>query len=449
MEASYHRHDISDKVWSLLKPHLPGQRGQWGGIAQDNRRFINAVFWVLRTGAPWRDLPPDYGKWGSVHQRFIRWRRKGVWEKLLEILIDEPDYEWLMKALLRQGGKEGYIMAVYKEEKTGTWRVIYRYTDWTGERKQTQKRGFKTKRDAQAWEREQQNKSTSNLDMTFASFVEQYTADMKTRLKENTWATKEHMYHYHLHVVYIPVVEKQILWSKRCKDKSLVGTVKETITQVSSSKKWKSLPAVDEQGRPILQKNGKPVLRKSYSVLQDDFFNAMRAAGYTDVERGERGSSEEHLTVTQFKMGREQERLAALENQVEAKEKILQKVEQKIEVKKGTVATFAEIDNMGRKTLMGKVEFSQQEAENLKQLAKKGIAADTTIKDLQRDLKSARRDAQIWKRRYEELKEQVKDFLTAVRKAPERVMSFISIVLHAEQTEPPKVQRHRKSAVER
>ena len=96
MEASYHRHDINDKVWALIEPHLPGQRGQWGGIAQDNRRFINAVFWVLRTGAPWRDLPPDYGKWGSVHQRFIRWRRKGVWEKLLEILIDEPDYEWLM-----------------------------------------------------------------------------------------------------------------------------------------------------------------------------------------------------------------------------------------------------------------------------------------------------------------------------------------------------------------
>ena len=168
-----------------------------------------------------------------------------------------------------------------------------------------------------------------------------------------------------------------------------------------------------------------------------------------DVERGERGSSEEHLTVTQFKMGREQERLAALENQGEAKEEILQKVEQKIEVKKGTVATFAEIDNMGRKTLMGKVEFSQQEAENLKQLAKKGVAADTTIKDLQRDLKSARRDAQIWKRRYEELKEQAKDFLTAVRKAPERVMSFISKVLHAEQIEPPKVQRQRESAVER
>ena len=257
------------------------------------------------------------------------------------------------------------------------------------------------------------------------------------------------VYHYHLHVVYIPVVEKQVLWSKRCKDKSLVGTVKETITQVSSSKKWKSLPAVDEQGRPILQKNGKPVLRKSYSVLQDDFFNAMRTAGYTDVERGERGSSEEQLTVAQFKTEREQERLAALEHQVEKKEKVLQKVEQKIVVQKGTAATFTQIDGMGRKTLLGKVEFSQQEAEDLKQLAKKGIAADTTIKDLQRDLKSARRDAQIWKRRYEELKEQAKDFLAAVRKAPERVMAFISKVLHTEQAEPPRFQRQRESAVER
>ena len=84
-------------------------------------------------------------------------------------------------------------MAVYKEEKTNTWRAVYRYTDWNGERKQTQKRGFKTKREAQAWEREQLNKSTADLDMSFKSFVELYTADMQTRLKENTWATKDHI----------------------------------------------------------------------------------------------------------------------------------------------------------------------------------------------------------------------------------------------------------------
>ena len=84
-------------------------------------------------------------------------------------------------------------MAVYKEEKTNTWRAVYRYTDWNGERKQTQKRGFKTKREAQAWEREQLNKASADLDMTFKSFVDLYTADMKTRLKENTWSTKEHI----------------------------------------------------------------------------------------------------------------------------------------------------------------------------------------------------------------------------------------------------------------
>lgn len=120
----------------------------------------------------------------------------------------------------------------------------------------------------------------------------------------------EDVFHYHLHVVYVPVVEKQVLWTKRCKDKSLVGMVKETIMQVSMSKKWASQPAVDEvSGKPLKTKNGKPVLKKSYSILQDEFFQAMQKAGYTDLQRGERGSSEEHLTVTQFKVEQEQKRL--------------------------------------------------------------------------------------------------------------------------------------------
>ena len=70
---AHRRHDLSDKVWGLLEPHLPGRSGGWGGIARDNRLFINAVFWIMRTGAPWRDLPPDYGCWSNTHRRFIRW----------------------------------------------------------------------------------------------------------------------------------------------------------------------------------------------------------------------------------------------------------------------------------------------------------------------------------------------------------------------------------------
>ena len=92
----HRRHDISDRVWELLKPRLPGRRGSVGRPATDNRQFINAVFWILRTGAPWRDMAPDYGNWKNTHRRFRGWRDRGVWEGLLDELIDEPDYEWLM-----------------------------------------------------------------------------------------------------------------------------------------------------------------------------------------------------------------------------------------------------------------------------------------------------------------------------------------------------------------
>ena len=96
MNPAHRRHDISDEVWNLLEPHLPGRAGTRGVTAKDNRQFVNAVFWILRTGCPWRDLPPDYGDWKNTHRRFCRWRDKGVWEYLLEILINEPDFEWLM-----------------------------------------------------------------------------------------------------------------------------------------------------------------------------------------------------------------------------------------------------------------------------------------------------------------------------------------------------------------
>ena len=104
MTPSHRRHDISNRVWKILEPLLPGGKGKVGRPAADNRRFINAVFWILRTGAPpyqvrgrlWRDLPPDYGDWKNTHRRYSRWRDRGVWDRLRAILTNDPDFEWLM-----------------------------------------------------------------------------------------------------------------------------------------------------------------------------------------------------------------------------------------------------------------------------------------------------------------------------------------------------------------
>ena len=84
-------------------------------------------------------------------------------------------------------------MPAYKDKAKGTWYASFYFENWTGKKEKKMKRGFKTKREAQAWEREQLNKSTADLDMTFDSFIDTYTADMKNRLKENTWHTKEHI----------------------------------------------------------------------------------------------------------------------------------------------------------------------------------------------------------------------------------------------------------------
>ena len=264
-------------------------------------------------------------------------------------------------------------------------------------------------------------------------------------------ALGEDVYHYHLHVVYIPVVEKQILWSKRCKDKSLVGTVKETIMQVSSSKKWQSKPALDENGNPMLTAKGKPILKKSYSVLQDDFFSAMRAAGYTDVERGERGSTEEHLTVTQFKVQAEQERLETVTNLVAQAEQTLEDtqaaadrqkkrlavLQKETKTAKAAALTIQDIEAMGKKNaLTGNISLTPQECDTLKQHAINGIAARADNRRLKEKLASAEQSATIWKQRfealnekYQELKKKAQPYLDALEIASERVRAFLNAIL--------------------
>ena len=127
----------------------------------------------------------------------------------------------------------------------------------------------------------------------------------------NVAATEElgkEVYHYHLHAMVLPVVEKEILWSKRCKDEKLRGTVKEVVHQISHSKKWKSdIPLTDEKGNPLLRKNGKPMFRASYSILQDELFNYMTEREFKGFQRGEYGSTAEHLTSLQYQIKQDKE----------------------------------------------------------------------------------------------------------------------------------------------
>ena len=216
-------------------------------------------------------------------------------------------------------------------------------------------------------------------------------ADERNRAMSD--ALGQDVYHYHLHVVYLPVVEKQILWSKRCKDESLRGTVKEIIQQVSMSKKWASKPALDENGTPILSTKGKPVLKKSYSVLQDDFFRYMRDAGYDDVERGERGSSEEHLTVTQFKVQQEQARLAGLTEQNRQQEQQATTLGRQIEKIRNQQVDVAAIEKIEAKSvpLSSKVILERSEYESLATAAKKYAASEKKESKLQKALDAANR----------------------------------------------------------
>jgi transposase len=130
MDDVLHRHDINDRAWEIIAPHLPGKPNDQGGTAKDNRQFINAVMWILRTGAPWRDLPPEYGDWKNTHRRFSRWRDKGTWEKLLGVVMDDPDFEWLMidathvKAHKHACGAEGGNDAIGRTKGGSTPRFI-------------------------------------------------------------------------------------------------------------------------------------------------------------------------------------------------------------------------------------------------------------------------------------------------------------------------------------
>ena len=90
------RRELTDAQWRRIERLVPGKKGDRGRAGEDNRRFVDAVLWLARAGAPWRDLPKEFGRWNSVFQRFRRWAKKGVWERIFNALVENPDFEYLI-----------------------------------------------------------------------------------------------------------------------------------------------------------------------------------------------------------------------------------------------------------------------------------------------------------------------------------------------------------------
>ena len=87
---------LSDEQWARIAPLLPGKDGDPGRSGENNRLFLEAVLWLVRAGAPWRDLPERFGKWGTVWKRFRRWAEKGVFERIFEASTQDPDFEYAL-----------------------------------------------------------------------------------------------------------------------------------------------------------------------------------------------------------------------------------------------------------------------------------------------------------------------------------------------------------------
>jgi transposase len=120
------RYELSETQWEHIRELLPGKASDPGRTAFDNQNFVNGVLWVLRSGARWSDLPERYGKWKTVHKRFTRWAKAGVWEKIFASLLKDRDNLYLMmdstivkahqQAVTGKGGSPTRLWGVPEED---------------------------------------------------------------------------------------------------------------------------------------------------------------------------------------------------------------------------------------------------------------------------------------------------------------------------------------------
>jgi hypothetical protein len=235
------------------------------------------------------------------------------------------------------------------------------------------------------------------------------------------------IYHYHLHVIYVPAVEKHEYYRrKKGEPEDAPRRLKCSYFQLSHAKKW--------PGKMYVKRDGKNVEINSYSLMQDRYFEHMKAAGFDGFERGERGSMAEHLDVLDYKIQQDEKRLDALDQKVEQKEARLEKLDEKVKTKKQQAVMFDEIDAMAKPTAIGKnLVVSSDDWKRVSDMAKRCVVLNAKISDMQRQIESVKHDRDIWKRKYETLWEQVKDYVAAIKNFPAQLREFIRGLLKREE----------------
>lgn len=296
---------------------------------------------------------------------------------------------------------------------------------------------------------------------------EQYILSAVMHADERNRALSEQLgrdiYHYHLHVVYVPVVQKEIKWSKRCKAPALVGTTKEVIQQVSHSKKWASGKALDEHGSVIRNESGRAVLINAYSLLQDRFFEHMRAAGFHDFERGERGSTTAHLSALDYKIKQERERLDGLNSAIEGREhqavtldkavkqaeKQLAGLDKRLAVTQKAYGMYQQLEGIGKKNLFGRYELQPDEFKKLLTLAKSGLASQGAVEELKGQLSVAIKDMNIYQGRWKDLWGRTKEYMEMERLHPEQTQAAMEALRQLQQAAPVQNREQRRHQHER
>ena len=222
------------------------------------------------------------------------------------------------------------------------------------------------------------------------------------------------VFHYHLHVVYLPVVEKQIRWSKRCKDPAL------------------------------LKKNGKPRLVSSYSLLQTQFFEHMRQAGFTDFERGVQGSDAEHLEVLEYKVQKDRQTVAELSDQTKQLQGQRKELISQVKNISGSIRDVADIEQRAKTkgVLEKRVELPVQDFQKLCELAKASGKLQAENRSLWMQLQQSTVRGQELRQRLHHCEEQLDAVLTetrpyreAMRVAPEQVQAFVLGICRRQQEE--------------